>query len=141
MALTWFRDFSKGVGYTALGVVITVGSAGLAAPVGAALAGSGIYSIGKSTVRGLREISDEEDGEVFFVYYDFSNFGLALVSSLLPDHLDTDIVAGGTNTKLSHCKAWFSTGSNSFTTFEITTNASWGVLREKSMGSKGSLRL
>ena len=119
MVETFFRSVAKGVVAVGAGALV-IGTGGALAPViGGALIGSGVYTTTKATVRGLRETTDEEDGEMYYVYYSLKS-AAGVLNHAIPEFLDTDIIAGGMNLKIAHCKAWFSTGSNSYVTFEVT---------------------
>ena len=55
-------------------------------PVIAGLATSNlIYNAGTTVARNLRELADEEDGDIFFVYYPLGNVGGAAAELLLPE--------------------------------------------------------
>ena len=121
MVETFFRSFAKGVVAVGAGALI-IGTGGTIIPVvGGALIGSGVYSTTKATIRGLRETTDEGDGEMYYVYYSLKSFA-GIVNHAIPEFIDIDIIAGGLNLKIAHCKAWFSISSTSYVTFEVTNN-------------------
>ncbi len=139
------RSFLKGALTVGAGVFIAATGGTAALVIGPALIGSGVYSAGKATVRGAREIADEEDGECYYVYYDLRNSEneisfAAAANFIIPEWGDTDLIASGVNKKLAHCVAWFTTSRTSYVKFEITSNKSEGVIAKKYLpGSKSSV--
>ena len=102
---------------------------GLALPlIGTSLVGAGTYQVAKSSVRGIREILPEKDDNIYWVYYSLDNIVCQLGYYAVPEFLDLDILSDISGIKIAHCKAWFSTGSDSYTTFEITANKRNGVI-------------
>ena len=77
MSRALVRSTLNGGAWIGIGSLVIVGSvaaAPVAAPLaGGALVGAGVYSILKGSIRRLREMADEEDGEMFYVYYDLEN--------------------------------------------------------------------
>lgn len=135
---TFARSLAKGALVAGAGL-LCFASGGAAAPlVGAALVGSGAYSGAKATIRGVRELADESDGEMYFVYYDLDNAAIAGINYILPEFIDTDLIASATNKKIAHCKAWFTTSSNSYVTFELTAGKHSGVIASKHDKINGS---
>ncbi|CDW90965.1 UNKNOWN [Stylonychia lemnae] len=128
---TFFRTVSKGALVAGVGGLCLLSGGTLVPVIGASLVGSGAYSGIKATVRGAREIIDEDEGDMYYVYYDLANTSLQVTNYLLPEFVDIDLIASASNKKLAHCKAWFTTGSTTYVTFEITAGKNWGVLARK----------
>ena len=84
-----------------------------------------------TAVRKARETCEEEEGDCFFVYYPLGHMLGATVDFILPEVVGVDVVAGALNLKTQHCVAWFTTSSSSYTTIEITSGKSAGVLATK----------
>ena len=121
---SFIRSTSKGVAYLLVGGIV-IASGGTAAPfIGGAFLGSGGYSVVKATIRGAREIADEDAGEMYFVHYDLDNVLVKVGNYVLPDQLLPD-------RQVSHWKAWFTLSATSYVTFEITAGKSSGVIAEK----------
>ncbi len=67
------------------------------------------------------------------VYYNLDS-PLAIVEHILPTFLEENLIAEKKGFKISHCVAWFTTSSNSYVRFEITSKKTEGVIREKPLG-------
>jgi hypothetical protein len=93
-------------------------------------AGTLVYNASATVVRNLRELSDEEDGDVYFVYYPLDNAWSA-ADYLLPEISITDVIGSAFNIKIKHCVAWFSTSSSTYVTIEITSDRVVGVEAQK----------
>ena len=138
MAWAFFRTVSKGALWVGAGLLVA-GTGGAAAPIlapiGGVLVGAGGYSVAKGTIRGVRELVDEEDGDMFFVYYDLENVAAVVANYYMPENSYTDIIASASNKKLAHCKAWFTTSKYTYVTFEITSGKSYGEIARKRVPS------
>ncbi len=76
-------------------------------------------------MRGIREGSGSENGEILLVYYPLrSSPLLSGLNDIMPSFVETDIFAPKFNTKIAHCVAWFSTSDNTYETIEITAGES-----------------
>ena len=107
--LPFLRTVTKGALWVSAGLLVVGTGGAAAAVVGPALIGAGGYSVAKGTIRGVRELVDEEDGDMFFVYYDLDNTFLEIANAYMPEFPDVDIAASALNKKIAHCKAWFTT--------------------------------
>ena len=114
------KDSIKGVLYGIVG--ITVSSIFTPALIGLPFYALGGYTAGKALIRLAREKIDEEEGDMFIVFYDLEveKSGLNIIQEALPEIPIFDAYAGASNKKIAHAKAWFTTGHNKYCTMEIT---------------------
>ena len=109
--------------------MVCVATGGAAIPlVGTVLISSGIYCGAKASIRGVRELVDEHDVQMFYVYYNLDNKALKALNFLTPEWFEIDFISSGLNIKLAHCKAWFTTSATTYVTFEITAGKDEGVI-------------
>ncbi len=121
--MSWLNDTLKGALFSVVGGALCVTGVGVI--IGAPLLVTGAYTAGKAQIRVVREFKDEEDGQMFIVYYDHEKNKqfLTFMGSALPEIPLVDLYAGANNTKIAHAKAWFTMGSKSYITIEITFGA------------------
>ena len=119
---TFLRTVVTGGFFIGAGL-LTISTGGAAAPlIGMSLIGSGSYTVAKGSLRGARELVEEEGGDCYYVYYDVDDKFLAFLNIITPEYPELDLVAYSLNSKIAHCKAWFTLSNNRYVTFEITAD-------------------
>ncbi|CDW74916.1 UNKNOWN [Stylonychia lemnae] len=73
--ITFIRSLGKNMLYAGVGLILTPVAPYVGLPMLVGSVSSGVQAI----VRGAREIADEKDGDVYFVYYDLDSVGLLIV--------------------------------------------------------------
>ena len=95
------RSFFKG-GVSALAVMLGALSGGTAVPVIAS--GVCIYNIAKGYKAKLMESYEDQEGDVFLVYFDLDTVEVIhQVRKMFPDNPINDLLGDITNTKIAHC--------------------------------------